>query len=579
MYDSEVETLIVCPAGRTGTFEIPEGITYIEWCERLTTITLPASLTEIGNNAFSWCDLLTEIYFRGTLEQWESITIEGENDGLTQAEVYCESNEEAEKENETARIKNAVNVFLNDFVAHAYYDENYLFKATGDAYTEKDRIGRSSHEAFWFVLLPLHRVLYRENSDQFLEEGIPLLNTNRSCELSDEEWERIKNDPYVSQWIDSFEQYYERDVAVVLDKLYGKGRVSPADYFGREGFVTDDGYLLIPSRPSDEFPMSFYNYYVHDIQLSDNGIIKATISCALIEPDFIHGEIDVEPVAGSYRVFDLITNELVEEGIDDSLENFDRDYYEFARQYEQDESFTRFEIELFEDDTGIHIYLPGHDKKESESSIVPQAEVGDIISFGSYEQDNNVSNGPEPIEWIVLSSFQGKILVISKYVLDSKPIYREDYANGTWEEKGNWESCFLRAWLNDTFFNTDFSVKELKYISSTNVTSDWNPDWDSWQGNDTKDKIFLLSAIEADVYFDSDESRKCIPTAYAIAQGDDNDKYKSMSAGEPCWWWLRTAGPKYSFADCIINGMIDTAGIRWGRDDIGVRPALWLDIE
>ena len=40
--------------------------------------------------------------------------------------------------------------------------------------------------------------------------------------------------------------------------------------------------------------------------------------------------------------------------------------------------------------------------------------VGDLITFGTYEQDNNPDNGPEPIEWVVLDVKDHKALVISK---------------------------------------------------------------------------------------------------------------------------------------------------------------------
>ncbi|MBP3696995.1 MAG: hypothetical protein J6J45_05560, partial [Clostridia bacterium] len=68
-------------------------------------------------------------------------------------------------------------------------------------------------------------------------------------------------------------------------------------------------------------------------------------------------------------------------------------------------------------------------------------QVGDYITFGSYEQDNDLSNGKEPIEWLVLDKQDGKVLVISKYALDAKP-YNDEYVDVTWE------TCTLRSWLN-----------------------------------------------------------------------------------------------------------------------------------
>ena len=47
-------------------------------------------------------------------------------------------------------------------------------------------------------------------------------------------------------------------------------------------------------------------------------------------------------------------------------------------------------------------------------------QVGDMIEFGSYEQDNNEANGTEPIEWRVLDVSDGNPLLISVYGLDTK---------------------------------------------------------------------------------------------------------------------------------------------------------------
>ena len=39
--------------------------------------------------------------------------------------------------------------------------------------------------------------------------------------------------------------------------------------------------------------------------------------------------------------------------------------------------------------------------------------AGDTVVFGRYEQDNNMENGPEPIEWIVLNVDDGKALLLT----------------------------------------------------------------------------------------------------------------------------------------------------------------------
>ena len=396
LYDSEVETLIVCPAGRTGTFEIPEGITYIESfafcssllteitlpegiirleeqvfyrCERLTTITLPASLTEIGNNAFSWCDLLTEIYFRGTLEQWESITIEGENDGLTQAEVYCEEAPEEETvvdAEEIERIREEAASFLNTFVARADFNYDFLFTAKGDS--DAYMVGDTEpwFYSFWYVIQPLHAALYEEDPERYSEETIWEVNTNRPTVLSDEDYARAQNDPDISQWIhtkelfysDGISSFYADEVWDVLERLYGAGMVSPEEYFRSKGFETSDGFFLIPLPARGLSDSGYYHYDIHDIEIGDDGIIKATVSGVVILPDYEYTDVWYEPVWGTYTVYDvhdLYLENPLDQGTDDSL-TYDYEYRWFAQYYDQDVGAEQFEIYLYEDSDGIHIY-------------------------------------------------------------------------------------------------------------------------------------------------------------------------------------------------------------------------------
>ncbi len=56
-------------------------------------------------------------------------------------------------------------------------------------------------------------------------------------------------------------------------------------------------------------------------------------------------------------------------------------------------------------------------------------QIGDLYSFGSYEQDNDLTNGAEPIDWEVLDIQDNRALLISKYALDSKPYNTEDVLN------------------------------------------------------------------------------------------------------------------------------------------------------
>ena len=65
---------------------------------------------------------------------------------------------------------------------------------------------------------------------------------------------------------------------------------------------------------------------------------------------------------------------------------------------------------------------------EGETIPLAQAGVGDSIVFGAYEQDDDESNGKEPIEWLVLEKKNNRLLVISRYALDCKR-YNESFRN------------------------------------------------------------------------------------------------------------------------------------------------------
>lgn len=206
--------------------------------------------------------------------------------------------------------------------------------------------------------------------------------------------------------------------------------------------------------------------------------------------------------------------------------------------------------------------------------LMRKAAVRDKITFGTYEQDNVTSNGTEDIEWLVLAKENNKILVISDKALDSQP-YNEKRQSITWEQ------CSLRKWLNDSFLNAAFSEEERALIQNTTVSADKNPSYNTSPGNATTDKVFLLSINEAKKYFNSNDARKCAPTAYAKAQGaNTNNTNKTPSGADACWWWLRSPGNYQNYAAHVLSdGSVYYRGYNINYDHFCVRPALWISIE
>lgn len=189
------------------------------------------------------------------------------------------------------------------------------------------------------------------------------------------------------------------------------------------------------------------------------------------------------------------------------------------------------------------------------------------IEFGRYPQASKNENAL--IEWLVLKNDGSKALLISKYALDCQQ-YNTSDRNVTWE------TCTLRKWLNGSFINSAFSVDEQKQILSTTVTPDYSTD----PGNNTKDRVFLLSIAEAEKYFGSDSTRQCQGTVYCYAQG----AYKARNGN--CWWWLRSLSSPHSFNFdnryafyVFSHGKVSREGSSADYDRIAVRPALWINLE
>ena len=211
---------------------------------------------------------------------------------------------------------------------------------------------------------------------------------------------------------------------------------------------------------------------------------------------------------------------------------------------------------------------------EEKWNKIKNIKVGDTYTFGAYEQDNSTSNGKEAIEWTVLDKDGMSLLLISKQALDCQQ-YNTSYTDVTWE------SCSLRKWMNGTFLNKAFNAEEQAQIQNTTVSADKNPEYNTNPGNATTDKVFLLSINEVEKYFNSDEARKCAPTAYAKAQGAyTSDSYKTASGAATCWWWLRSPGDTQNRAARVdYDGSVPCIGLPVHFDNVAVRPALWINLD
>ncbi len=181
------------------------------------------------------------------------------------------------------------------------------------------------------------------------------------------------------------------------------------------------------------------------------------------------------------------------------------------------------------------------------------ADVGDVVLFGKYEQNGNSSDGSESIEWIVLEKQDDKLLLISLYCLDAVPYNNE-------RTDVEWNASSLRKWMAEEFASSAFSEDEqASVIETTN--------------GDSADKLFILSADEAQQYFENDVKRISASTEYAEANGITKN-------GDCCMWWLRDNGTLENSASYVyFDGTVRENGYAVDYDKVGVRPAMWVSAD
>ena len=201
----------------------------------------------------------------------------------------------------------------------------------------------------------------------------------------------------------------------------------------------------------------------------------------------------------------------------------------------------------------------------------PTLSVGDSVTMGAYYDESDAATAP--LTWTVIKAEKHRALIIADKCIDYVPFETTAYKSGS---TVNWENSSIRSWLNGDFYSQTFSDAEKASIlnggaeDTVAISTAANGMTDLGACADTYDKVFLLSADEAEALFAKNGDRKAAATAYAETKGA---RVKEGNAA----WWLRTMGEDNNRAAVVLHdGTISYAGYHVNFGSAAVRPCMWI---
>lgn len=178
-----------------------------------------------------------------------------------------------------------------------------------------------------------------------------------------------------------------------------------------------------------------------------------------------------------------------------------------------------------------------------------------------------------PIFWEVLERNENRILAISKNSL----LWEMFGSNKTGEPRTDWQitdwaHSLAREMLNSSLINTWFSDEERSLICPTPILYER-------MVSDHKiiakldDRLFFLSTEEIESYYKGADRSSLI----LFSDHDGKDAFRVWAENSP--YWTRSLGePECGITSVVIvdeNGRFDKT--RFDSDEIGWRPAMWID--
>lgn len=201
--------------------------------------------------------------------------------------------------------------------------------------------------------------------------------------------------------------------------------------------------------------------------------------------------------------------------------------------------------------------------------------VKDIVAFGSYEQDNDVSNGNEGLKWTVHKIKDGKALLLCDTCIEAMPYNNEDSDN-------SWTNSDIRNWLNGEFYNSAFSDGEKSIIVETEISTGRLSDAEGHTigetyGEDeiTTDKVFVPDLKEFWMV-----TEELIVSEKAKVSFVSNNTYWGQDNYHTMFWIRCPYGEENNYAcGYDTEGKQSMIYIFSPKMYAMVRPAIWIDLK
>lgn len=183
---------------------------------------------------------------------------------------------------------------------------------------------------------------------------------------------------------------------------------------------------------------------------------------------------------------------------------------------------------------------------------------GSIIRFGNYPFVDN-DDDFTPLEWLVLQADGQRMLLLSRYALNTLP--PEEV------RPGERQSEAAARWMNTVMLRRIFGWEELKALL---------PEPSHESGYERQNKLFLFTQSDVSAYLDGCEMRRAELTDYAAARGAFASE-ETGETGQPCSRWLLNEKHDPEWETMLIDETGALTRVNGPVKKLALRPAVQAD--